>query len=233
MKWQWQQNILSNHSQWWDHLRARYLFPLLLFPPLCLLSTQLYTIQMSQQNTIHYRWSTQLYMIQMLRHAPLSEICPLFLLTFLLLLSFILPSCPPHPHFYHLISLHLMMRIKLTMVRGHDMIYTNLLHMRKMVIQEARMTMVRSHSNHEEHGERSWYMTNMTISTNLLHMRKMVIQEARMTRQSTATITDMRWRWGSPTEVDSWNRDWSDLIRFDQMGDDYQNFNWSRQLIIG
>ena len=92
---------------------------------------------------------------------------------------FILPSCPPHPHFYHLISLHLMMRMKMTMVRGHDMIYTN-----------------------------------------LLHMRKMVIQEARMTRQSTATITDMRWRWGSPTEVDSWNRHWSDLIRFDQIWSD-------------
>ena len=35
---------------------------------------------------------------------------------------------------------------------------------------------------------------NNMIYTNLLHMRKMVIQEARMTRQSTATITDMRWR---------------------------------------
>jgi hypothetical protein len=35
-------------------------------------------------------------------------------------------------------------------------------------------------------------------------MRKMVMQEARMTRQSTATITDIRWRCGSPTtEVDS------------------------------
>ena len=95
MKWQWQQNILGNHSEWWDHLRARYLFPLLLFPPLCLLSPQLYTIQMSQQNTIQYRWSTQLYMIQMLRHAPRSEICSLFLLPLLLLLSFyphIMPS---------------------------------------------------------------------------------------------------------------------------------------------
>ena len=57
---------------------------------------------------------------------------------------FILPSCPPRPHFYHLISLQLMMRMKMTMMRGHDMIYTNLLHMRKMVIQQARMTMVRS-----------------------------------------------------------------------------------------
>ena len=54
---------------------------------------------------------------------------------------------------------------------------TNLLQMRKMVIQEARMT-----------------NTNTNRNTNLLHMRKMVIQEARMTRQSTATITDMRWR---------------------------------------
>ena len=37
----------------------------------------------------------------------------------------------------------------------------------------------------------------------LRQMRKMVMQEARMTRQSTATITDIRWRCGSPTEVDS------------------------------
>ena len=194
MKWQWHQNILGNHSQWWDLLRARYLFPLLLFPPLCLLSTQLYTIQMSQQNTIQHRWSTQLYMIQMLRHAPLYEICPFFLLPLLHLLFFYPPIMPPHPHFYHLISLHLMMRMKMTMVRGHDMIYTNLLHMRKMVIQDARQWWQwwqLSHSNHddakEEGGERSWYMTNMTIGTNLLHMRKMVIQEARMTNTHTNT----------------------------------------------
>ena len=38
----------------------------------------------------------------------------------------------------------------------------------------------------------------------LLHTRKMVMQDARMTRQSAATITDMRCRWGSPTEVDVW-----------------------------
>ena len=38
----------------------------------------------------------------------------------------------------------------------------------------------------------------------LLHTRKMVMQDARMTRQSAATITDMRCRWGSPTEVDAW-----------------------------
>ena len=41
----------------------------------------------------------------------------------------------------------------------------------------------------------------------LLHTRKMVMQDARMTRQSAATITDMRCRWGSPTEVDAWGND--------------------------
>ena len=44
----------------------------------------------------------------------------------------------------------------------------------------------------------------MRMTTRYLRqMRKMVMQEARMTRQSTATITDIRWRCGSPTEVDS------------------------------
>ena len=146
MKWQWQQNILGNHSEWWDHLRARYLFPLLLFPPLCLLSPQLYTIQMSQQNTIHYRWSSPLYMIQMLRHAPRSEICPFFLLPLLLLLFF-------YPHIMPSTSSFLPLDIPSIWWWGwkwqwwEAMIwftYTNLLHMRKMVIQEARMTMVRS-----------------------------------------------------------------------------------------
>ena len=41
----------------------------------------------------------------------------------------------------------------------------------------------------------------------LLHTRKMVMQDARMTRQSAATITDMRCRWGSPTEVDAWKKE--------------------------
>ena len=36
-----------------------------------------------------------------------------------------------------------------------------------------------------------------------LHTRKMVMQDARMTSQSAVTITDMRCRWGSPTEVDA------------------------------
>ena len=47
-------------------------------------------------------------------------------------------------------------------------------------------------------------LMRMTMTTRYLRqMRKMVMQEARMTRQSTATITDIRWRCGSPTEVDS------------------------------
>ena len=37
----------------------------------------------------------------------------------------------------------------------------------------------------------------------LRQTRKMVMQEKRMTRQSTATITDIKCRWGSRTEVDS------------------------------
>ena len=44
-------------------------------------------------------------------------------------------------------------------------------------------------------------LKRMTIY--LRQTRKMVMQEKRMTRQSTATITDIKCRWGSRTEVDS------------------------------
>ena len=196
MKWQWQQNILGNHSEWWDHLRARYLFPLLLFPPLCLLSTQLYTIQMSHQNTIHYRWSTQLYMIQMLRHAPLWNLLPLFAQS---LPPFILyPPIMPSPSSF----------------------------------------LPLDDENENDNGERPWYdlykpspyeKDGDTGSEDDEakhchdHRHEVEVRVAhwgRLLKQGLIRFDQMGWVM-IITEVDSWNRHWSDLIRFDQMGDDY------------